>query len=160
MYRRSASFGLFCRTTGSPLPHDRTRAAAPSRTGLTLATAHAMIDPHSWLPLLPLHTVLFPDGILPLRIFETRYLDMGRHCLKQEAPFGVVLIRSGAETGTAAEPENVGCLAQVIDWDAQEDGLLLLRTQGSRRFRIIETRVRSNDQLEARVELWSSDEPL
>lgn len=119
-----------------------------------------MIDPHSWLPLFPLHTVLFPDGILPLRIFEARYLDMVRHCLKQEAPFGVVLIRNGAETGTAAEPENVGCLAHVIDWDAQEDGLLLLRTQGSRRFRIIETRVRSNDQLDARVELWSSDEPL
>ena len=44
------------------------------------------------IPLFPLHTVLFPGGLLPLRVFEARYLDMVRYCLRQDLPFGVCLI--------------------------------------------------------------------
>ena len=50
----------------------------------------------TWLPLFPLKTVLFPGGVLPLRVFETRYVDMVRACMKTDTPFGVVAIRSGA----------------------------------------------------------------
>ena len=53
------------------------------------------------VPLFPLNTVLFPGGPLPLRIFEPRYLDMISACMKDDAPFGVLLIRDGAETGPA-----------------------------------------------------------
>ncbi|MGE8331534.1 MAG: LON peptidase substrate-binding domain-containing protein, partial [Paraburkholderia nemoris] len=49
------------------------------------------------VPLFPLHTVLFPDGLLPLKIFEARYLDMARECLREKTPFGVCLLKSGAE---------------------------------------------------------------
>ncbi|HEY6772936.1 MAG TPA: LON peptidase substrate-binding domain-containing protein [Oxalicibacterium sp.] len=111
----------------------------------------------TWLPLFPLHAVLFPDGILPLKVFETRYIDMVRDCMRREIPFGAVLIRSGKEVGAAAEPEDVGCLAHITEWDAEQLGLLMLRTQGGQRFRIIETRVHKDQHLEARIELIAPD---
>ena len=112
-----------------------------------------MPENENWLPLFPLNTVLFPDGILPLKVFETRYIDMVRDCMKKDAPFGVVLIKSGQEIGLAAEPETVGCLAHITNWDAPQLGVLLLRTQGGARFRILETRSHKDQHLEARVEL-------
>lgn len=118
-----------------------------------------MPDIPTWLPLFPLHAVLFPDGILPLRVFETRYIDMVRDCMRREIPFGAVLIRSGKEVGAAAEPEDVGCLAHIIEWDAEQLGLLMLRTQGGQRFRIIETRIHKDQHLEARIELIAPDAP-
>lgn len=111
----------------------------------------------SWLPLFPLKTVLFPEGVLPLKVFEARYIDMVRECMKNDAPFGVVLIKSGQEVGTAAEPEEVGCLAHITGWDMEELGVMMLRTQGGERFRIRETRVLRDQRLEARVELIAPD---
>ena len=111
----------------------------------------------TWLPLFPLKTVLFPDGVLPLKVFEARYIDMVRDCMKNDAPFGVVLIRSGQEVGDAAEPEDVGCLAHITGWDMQDLGVMLLRTQGGLRFRIREKRVRADQRLEARVDLIAPD---
>ena len=61
-----------------------------------------MLSADAWLPLFPLKTVLFPDGVLPLKVFEARYVDMVRECMKSDAPFGVVLIRSGQEVGAAS----------------------------------------------------------
>src|SRR5688572_2943404 len=100
----------------------------------------SMLATDSWLPLFPLKTVLFPDGILPLKVFEARYIDMVRECMKNNVPFGVVLIRSGQEVGAAAVPEEVGCLAHITGWDMQNPGVMMLRTLGGDRFRIIETR--------------------
>lgn len=111
----------------------------------------------SWLPLFPLKTVLFPEGVLPLKVFEARYIDMVRECMKNDAPFGVVLIKSGQEIGTAAEPEEVGCLAHITGWDMEELGVMMLRTQGGERFRIRETRVLRDQRLEARVDLIAPD---
>lgn len=112
---------------------------------------------NTWLPLFPLNTVLFPGGVLPLKVFETRYVDMVRQCMKSESPFGVVRIKSGQEVGLAAEPEAVGCLANITQWDMQDLGLLLLRTEGGERFRIIETQVLPDQRLEARVEMIAAD---
>jgi Lon protease-like protein len=112
---------------------------------------------HAWLPLFPLDTVLFPGGVLPLKIFEARYIDMVRDCMKREAPFGVVRIKSGKEVGAAAEPDRVGCLAHIVEWDMPELGLLMLQTSGSQRFRILETRVLSDQRIEALTELIPDD---
>lgn len=112
---------------------------------------------NTWIPLFPLNTVLFPGGVLPLKIFEARYIDMVRDCMKREAPFGVVLIKSGREVGPAAEPEAVGCLATITRWDMESLGLLLLRTEGGRRFRILETRELPDHRLEARIEMLAAD---
>jgi Lon protease-like protein len=111
-----------------------------------------------WLALFPLNTVLFPGGVLPLKVFETRYIDMVRECMKLDRPFGVVRIKSGREVGSAAVPDEVGCLAHIEQWDMPELGLLMLQTFGGQRFRILETRVLADQRLEARVEMIADDE--
>ncbi len=88
------------------------------------------------VPLFPLNTVLFPGGPLPLRIFEPRYLDMLSRCMKDDLPFGVVLIREGPEAGGPATTWSVGTLAKVVDWYQGSDGLLGITAVGTDRFRI------------------------
>jgi len=91
------------------------------------------------IPLFPLNIVLFPGGPLPLRIFETRYVDMVRRCMRESAVFGVVLIRSGGEVGPA-ETHGVGTSARIVDFHQLPDGLLGLSCRGERRFRIKQRR--------------------
>lgn len=88
------------------------------------------------VPLFPLSTVLFPGGPLPLRIFEARYLDMIGRCMKDDSPFGVVLIREGGEVGPA-ETHDVGTLARIVDWYQGSDGLLGVTARGEQRFRVL-----------------------
>ena len=76
------------------------------------------------LPLFPLGTVLFPGGPLRLRIFEPRYLDMVRQCLRGSRPFGVVLILEGLEAGAAASVATTGTSARLVDFDTLPDELL------------------------------------
>jgi Lon protease-like protein len=87
------------------------------------------------IALFPLNIVLFPDGPLPLRIFETRYVDMVRRCMREIQAFGVVLIREGSEVGPA-ETFDVGTLAKIVDFHQLSDGLLGLSCVGQQRFRI------------------------
>ena len=86
------------------------------------------------LPLFPLHTVLFPGGPLSLRIFEARYLDMVRRCLKEGGGFGVLLILEGAEAGAVAQLATIGTRARVVDFDTLPDGLLGIACLGEQRF--------------------------
>ncbi len=112
------------------------------------------------IPLFPLNTVLFPGGLLPLRVFEARYMDMTRDCMKNAAPFGVCLIREGREVGAPATPESIGCLAQITDWDMRQLGLLQLKTQGVQRFRIQDRETGANGLISANVELLTVEAPL
>ncbi|MCG6875867.1 MAG: LON peptidase substrate-binding domain-containing protein [Betaproteobacteria bacterium] len=105
------------------------------------------------VPIFPLGTVLFPGGLLPLRVFETRYMDMTRECMKEQKPFGVCLIKSGREVGEPAVPEEIGCLAHIQDWDMRELGVLSLRTQGGQRFRIRDSVVSGDGLVRASIEL-------
>jgi Lon protease-like protein len=91
------------------------------------------------LPLFPLQAVLFPGGILPLRIFETRYLDMIAQCLRESRGFGVVGIKEGGETGDASF-HAIGTEAEIVDWSQGKDGLLGIRVKGLQRFEIASTR--------------------
>lgn len=99
------------------------------------------------LPLFPLGTVLFPDGVLPLQIFEVRYLDMIGKCHKAGAPFGVVTLTQGTEVrqrddaptgdGFANEAFHaVGTLASITEFSSPQAGLMVIRTVGTQRFRI------------------------
>jgi uncharacterized protein len=97
------------------------------------------------IALFPLNIVLFPGGPLPLRIFETRYVDMVRRCMREGASFGVVLIREGSEVGPA-ETFDVGTLADIVDFHQLSDGLLGLSCVGGQRFRI-RSRSRQSDGL-------------
>ena len=103
--------------------------------------------------LFPLGTVLFPGGPLPLRIFEPRYIDMVSHCLRNDEPFGVCLIRAGREVGQAAAPFETGTLAKIVDWDRGDDGLLSLTALGTSRFRIRRTWVQEDQLLKGECEL-------
>ena len=89
------------------------------------------------LPLFPLNTVLFPQGLLPLRIFEPRYVDMVGRCMREGSPFGVILIRSGAEVGEVKEIAELGTSAVIIDFHNLPDGLLGITVQGERKFRVL-----------------------
>ncbi len=90
------------------------------------------------LPLFPLNTVLFPGGPLPLRIFETRYLDMVRSCMRENRGFGVVLLEHGPEAGGPARFVEVGTEAAIVDFSRLEDGLLGITCIGRERFRVLE----------------------
>jgi Lon protease-like protein len=103
--------------------------------------------------LFPLNTVLFPEGVLPLRVFEQRYVELTKACLRDGVPFGVCRIRQGAEVGAAAVPEQVGCLATIVEWDMPHPGLFHLVARGGRRFRLIESRVGANQLISADVDL-------
>ncbi len=89
------------------------------------------------IPLFPLNTVLFPGGRLSLRIFEPRYVDMVRHCMRESTGFGVVLIREGVEAGGPAETFDVGTLARIVDFDQLDRGLLGITAVGERRFHVV-----------------------
>ena len=109
------------------------------------------------VPIFPLNTVLFPGGLLPLRVFEARYMDMARDCLKRDAPFGVCLIREGSEVGAPAVPETVGSLAKILECDMQQQGILNVKTQGGQRFRILERRTGAQGLTTAAIELISAE---
>lgn len=88
-----------------------------------------------WTALFPLRTVLFPDGPLPLRVFEPRYLDMVSRCMRDDQPFGVILLLAGAETG-AARTASIGTLARIADWYQGSDGILGITALGTTRFEL------------------------
>ena len=107
------------------------------------------------LPLFPLRAVLYPGGELPLRIFETRYLDLVRACLRHDRPFGVVLITAGREVGLENGPPRiaeVGTVARVVDVNVLAGGLLGVRAAGESRFRLLSHEVDDRGLLQARVE--------
>jgi Lon protease-like protein len=88
-------------------------------------------------PLFPLNTVLFPGGPLPLRIFEPRYVDMVRHCMRERCPFGVLLIRAGSEVGAgASDTSQIGTTARIVDFNPLPDGLLGITCIGEHKFSV------------------------
>jgi Lon protease-like protein len=109
------------------------------------------------IALFPLNIVLFPGGALPLRIFETRYVDMVRRCMRGSQAFGVALIREGNEVGPA-ETFDVGTLAKIVDFHQLSDGLLGLSCIGEQRFRI-RSRGRQADGLNLAEVDWLASEP-
>ena len=110
----------------------------------------------SELPLFPLGQVLFPGGRMALRIFEARYLDLVSRCVRESAGFGVVLIRSGADTYGAemGHPEihDVGTVARIVDFDQAEPGQLAIGIKGQGKFRLSATREQPDHLLVGEVE--------
>jgi uncharacterized protein len=109
------------------------------------------------IALFPLNIVLFPDGPLPLRIFETRYLDMVRTCMREDRRFGVALIKEGGEVGPA-ETFDIGTMAKIVDFHQLSDGFLGLSCIGEQRFRI-RSRSRQQDGLNLAEVDWMEAEP-
>jgi len=119
------------------------------------ASAKAFQAPDTWteLPLFPLRAVLFPGGLLQLKVFEARYLDLISHCLRGNLPFGVVCLAEGGELrGGNAKPrlESVAVLAHLQEVDAEQPGILRVRCLGGQRVLLGKPRQRADG-------LWLSD---
>ena len=112
------------------------------------------------LPLFPLSTVLFPGGRLELRIFERRYLDMVRDCMRAGGGFGVCVIVRGREAGEPAIPAAYGTLARITDFSTLPDGLLGIVAAGTRAFHVARTRVRDTGLVIGEVALREADVPI
>lgn len=109
------------------------------------------------IPLFLLKVVLHSGGRMELRVFEPRYMEMVKDCLRTNTPFGVCLLAQGGEVATpesqAAEPHPVGTLATIADWDMPQLGILNIVAHGGQRFRILEHRTLPDGLVRARVEL-------
>ena len=107
------------------------------------------------LPLFPLNTVLFPGGLLPLRIFEQRYIEMAKACLKDARPFGVCLITRGDEVATPASAppsfSTLGTQATLSAWDMPQLGILHVTAVGGDRFQMRAHRVEASGLVVAEV---------
>jgi Lon protease-like protein len=110
--------------------------------------------------LFPLSTVLFPQGVLPLRVFEARYLDMVRDCMREGTVFGVCLITDprAAEISRTASLADVGCLAKIDAWDMKQLGLLHIRAVGQQRFRLLRKEAQADGLTIGEVELIDPDD--
>ncbi|MFK7730624.1 MAG: LON peptidase substrate-binding domain-containing protein [Pseudomonadales bacterium] len=116
------------------------------------------------LPLFPLGAMLFPGGRISLQIFEPRYMDMVKRCLRDNSGFGVVAIRSGSEVvspGTVAPTMySIGVVAHIVDWHGLEYGRIGITAEGSRRFKILSSEPQEDQLLIGDVEYLSDSEDL
>jgi Lon protease-like protein len=115
------------------------------------------------IPLFPLNTVLFPDGHLPLQVFEVRYLDMVKQCIANDAGFGVVPLLEGGEVrkpGAAEVLSGAGSMARIVEWAAPMPGLLHLRCAGAERFVVRSSRQLKHGLWMAEVEMLAPDRPV
>jgi Lon protease-like protein len=110
----------------------------------------------SELPVFPLNLVLFPGGSLSLKIFEQRYQEMTKNCLRDDAPFGVCCIRDGQEVGAPAAHEAIGCSARIVDWEMPHPGLFHLNCIGETIFQLVDSHTQDNGLIHGHVE-WLSD---
>jgi len=101
--------------------------------------------------LFPLNTVLFPGSILPLQIFEQRYLNLVTDCMKQQTGFVIVLISEGKEVGAAPQIYRTGCYVEIIDWESLDNGLLGITIQAKYRAQLSNSSVRDDGLLLAEV---------
>jgi len=106
------------------------------------------------IPLFPLNSILFPKGRISLQIFESRYVDMIRQCLRDQSVFGVVLIETGSEVANPKQKldiHRIGTYSSVVDWNQLPNGLLGITVEGQTTFKIVESWREDNDLCKAEV---------
>lgn len=112
------------------------------------------------IPLFPLGTVLFPDGVIALKIFEARYLDMIKRCLREKTEFGVVSIMKNAdasEEDVSLSFSKIGTLAQIEDFDPVQPALYMTKSFGTQRFKLIGSNQEASGLWIGEVELLEND---
>lgn len=115
------------------------------------------------LPLFPLPSALFPGGEIDLQLFEPRYLDMTKRCMRDDSGFGVVAIRAGSEvvdnSGDIMQLLDIGTHARVVDWDALPNGMLGITARGDQKFRILSAAIQPDHLVVAEVEFLAAEQP-
>jgi Lon protease-like protein len=112
------------------------------------------------IPLFPLGTVLFPDGVIALKIFEARYLDMIKQCLREKTEFGVISIIKNLDTdheSSAVSFSNIGTLALIEDFDPVQPALYMTKSFGTQRFKLLSSTQESNGLWIGDIELLEKD---
>ena len=109
------------------------------------------------IPIFPLGLVLFPGSALPLKIFEQRYLEMTKTCVRDNSVFGVCRIRQGQEVGAPAEHEQIGCSARISQWEMPHPNLFHLLCLGERVFRVVDVKTEDNGLIVGDVQWLTSD---
>ncbi len=112
------------------------------------------------IPLFPLGTVLFPDGVIALKIFEARYLDMIKQCLRDKTEFGVVSIIKNSEVDDQGSPptfSNIGTLALIEDFDPVQPALYMTKSFGTQRFKLLSSTQQDNGLWVGEIELLDKD---
>ena len=105
------------------------------------------------IPIFPLNVVLYPGSLLPLKIFEQRYLEMTKVCVRDASPFGVCLIREGREVGLPAVPQSFGCTAVISEWEMPQLGVFHLKALGAQPFRILRLTTQTDGLIRADIEM-------
>jgi len=125
--------------------------------------SHSLLDPHpttTMIPLFPLGSTLFPGGLMPLKIFEPRYLTMTRHAFQSGEPFGMVALQSGSETVVPEQGEvlhKMGVMAHIEAFEEFNPALFLIRVKGGERFHIDAAERQKNGLWMAQVTLLAPD---
>ena len=118
-------------------------------------------SPANWIPLFPLGTTLFPGGVITLKIFEARYLDMMRRCLRENTPFGVVSILDDkpidSDASAIANFSNIGTLAKLEEFDPIQPALYMTKSYGTQRFRLLAITQESDGLWMGQIELIDRD---
>ncbi|MBO9536424.1 LON peptidase substrate-binding domain-containing protein [Herbaspirillum sp.] len=125
-------------------------------------TPHSPISART-IPLFPLGSTLFPDGRLPLQIFEVRYLDMIAKCIAEGSGFGVVALTEGTEVRRPGQTERfvgVGTVARINEWSTPSIGLMRIACSGTARFRILQAEQQKHGLWTAEVEMMEADHPV
>jgi len=107
------------------------------------------------IPLFPLRIVMFPGGRFDLQIFEKRYIDLIRHCLRTDSGFGICLLKAGEETFQENLEQTIhgsGTYSKIVDWDQLENGLLGITVEGTGKFIVSDCWKKDDDVLHAEVE--------
>jgi len=110
------------------------------------------------IPLFPLGTVLFPDGVIALKIFEARYLDMIKKCLREKTEFGVIsILKDQGDEDASPTFSQIGTLAQIEDFDPVQPALYMTKSFGTQRFKLLNSSQESNGLWLGEVELLDND---
>jgi uncharacterized protein len=112
------------------------------------------IESPAALTLFPLNSVLFPGGLLTLKVFEARYLELIKHCMRTAQPFGVVLKPPGGAM------ETIGTIAEIIEVEATTPCIVQARCRGAQRFEMVSQTQSGNGLWQAQIHPRSDDTPM
>jgi Lon protease-like protein len=111
------------------------------------------------MPMFPLGSTVLPGDVLPLHVFEPRYLQLVKDCIEEpEHEFGVAFIERGHEVGGGDERRGVGTVVRMVQVAEIGDGRFAVMSVGTHRIRVLQW-LPDDPYPVADVEHWPDEEP-